>query len=298
MGHHAGPRGIRKGWYLYNLARLFVFAAIVCALLDLDWKLVLGLFAVGVIAWLVSGRITQSKLDADYEELVQRHRLKHEAREPLFNYFAGGFTLAFLGSFIAFAVFSIIVNHFWPMLVWFVLALGAGLLIQRMHDQRLQQLWANFAKESGLKFTPGRMWNLSESPRLEGEVAGRAINISYSWSSRLHSNRKQTLFARTWVNESVSGDFDFYLHHGKTLTDPLQVAAELLKQEQLNAGIHFLARGSVSLTNGQIEFVIDRSPSRAMELRYYVAALLRIASEVESIVEARKAAQAEQLKSI
>lgn len=284
--------------YLSLWARILIVVGVGLALADFDWRLPIALLVAGFGLWAMAFYVQRTPSEECYEDVVAKHRLSHESREAPPAVFSGWVIAAFVASFLAFCGLSIYLNVFWPMLIWFPGAVGLGLLAQKKHQAQLDQVWQAFAEEMDWDFEPGNMFVKGSGSCLRGEKAGRRFEISYHWSTRLSNHRRQLTFGRTWTSEEVGDELDFYLVRAAIESDPEDVAKELQQSSLFKDDLKALASGSISLLSGQIEFVIDRSPRRPMELRYYLDLLERLAHALEQLAKERREKLSEQLRSL
>lgn len=277
-------------------ARVLLVAAVILALADFDWRLILFLFLSGIGGWGLASYLERVPLDETYERAIQKHRKMHEAREASVSMFSPAFTASMVVSFLLFASLSIYLDTFWPMSVWFGAAVCWGLFKQHKHQQQIDQVWQSFANEMGWECRADKPTAKGARTVLQGEKSLRRFELCYALSSRLSSSQRQLVFAKTWTSEDVSNQLDFHLQRGNPESDPEAVAQELMQSNLFIDDFQILSQGSLSLVSGQIEFVLDRSPRRAMELRYYIDLLERLANRIEALDKERRERLAEQVR--
>lgn len=269
--------------WLHRLWQLLILATIVTAMLDVDWRIVVGLFAGAVASLLLSISGVAATQDNLYREFVLQYRSASEGKdEPKPRTTMIAFVM-FFGSFLLAGFLSVYLNSPWPAIIAFVLAVVVGLNWYMRRNKRLQQVWREFAESNSLEFTPGNPLSRLDNPKIEGELSGRRVSLELSWAwQRSTIEQSENLFASIWLNgDSQARDVSFVIHRMDSKSDPDGVAKRIM-DSRIGERIVSTAAEDFYLDDRRIVLKTSRIPLLKMELEFFSQLLLEIADEVES----------------
>lgn len=268
---------------LTRFFQLLMVGCFVAAVCEVNWVLVLAVFATSFLGLLTVGIIQGQSDNQDYEAAVLEFRSPSDPvkRLPLFR---PVWSLLFLVAFATLTGTAIWLDNPWIAFApFFVLMTFATVTVLRGQQRRLH-VWEQFAAENGLEFHPGNRWNPRDTPSVSGSWNDCRMSLGTAWQSNPHSRSSSETLIGTADTNSASEDFcvdDLAVEQSTS-----DIVAQLFQRQDLARRLRAAQPKRIALFEGQVSLHAPRVPGTAVELRFYAELLKDLSREVSRIVAA------------